>query len=135
MQPTSPESAPPSRLHRSVNDRVIAGVCGGVAEAFDIDPILVRLAFIVAALWGGIGVLAYLVLLVVLPAETDAAALAVAPPKDSANIAGGLLIAAGALLLFANLGLAPWLSWHLFWPTVLIVIGAALLLRRTEVTT
>ena len=55
------------QLTRSQTNRRIAGVCGGIAEYFDIDPTLVRVAFVVAALVGGPGLLLYLVLWVVLP--------------------------------------------------------------------
>jgi phage shock protein PspC (stress-responsive transcriptional regulator) len=59
------------RLHRSRRDRVIFGVCGGLGEYFDLDPVLIRLAFVLISLVGGAGLLAYLVLAVVLP-EQDA---------------------------------------------------------------
>jgi len=54
------------RLTRSVTDRRIAGVCGGLAHYFGIDPVLVRVAFVVAAFMG-FGVPLYLVLWIVLP--------------------------------------------------------------------
>ncbi|MSR76363.1 MAG: PspC domain-containing protein, partial [Candidatus Ryanbacteria bacterium] len=38
---------PHRKLHRSADDRILAGVCGGIAEYFDIDPVLVRIAFVV----------------------------------------------------------------------------------------
>jgi phage shock protein PspC (stress-responsive transcriptional regulator) len=52
---------------RSVSDRKIAGVAGGVAQYFDLDPTLVRAAWLVAAIFGGVGVLAYVILWIVLP--------------------------------------------------------------------
>jgi phage shock protein PspC (stress-responsive transcriptional regulator) len=55
------------QLTRSETNKRIAGVCGGIAEYFDIDPTLVRIAFIVAALIGGPGIIAYIVLWIVLP--------------------------------------------------------------------
>ena len=55
------------QLTRSETDRRIAGVCGGIAEYFDIDPTIVRVIFVLAALLGGPGVLAYIVLWIVLP--------------------------------------------------------------------
>jgi phage shock protein C len=58
---------PAPRLHRCASDCVLFGVCSGIAEYLSIDPSLVRIAFVVAALCGGIGVLAYIVLAVVLP--------------------------------------------------------------------
>jgi phage shock protein C len=57
------------RLHRSRRDRVVFGVCAGLGEYFDLDPVLFRLAFVLISLAGGAGLLAYLVLAVVLPEE------------------------------------------------------------------
>jgi phage shock protein C len=57
------------RLYRSREDRMIAGVCGGLGEYFGIDPTLVRLLFVFAALFYGPGILAYLILMLVVPEE------------------------------------------------------------------
>ena len=59
------------RLYKSENNKMIAGVCGGIAEYFDIDPTLVRLGFVVFSLAGGSGVLAYLIAAVVIPGNND----------------------------------------------------------------
>ena len=55
------------RLTRSETDKRIAGVCGGVAEYFGVDPTLVRVVFVVTALTGGAGLLLYLILWIALP--------------------------------------------------------------------
>lgn len=57
----------PKRLTRSKTDRVFAGVCGGLAEYFTIDPLLIRLLFVVLALAGGGGVLIYIILWIAAP--------------------------------------------------------------------
>lgn len=54
------------RLTKS-NDRMIWGVCGGLAEYFNVDPTLVRLFFVLFGLAGGPGVLVYIVMAVVMP--------------------------------------------------------------------
>lgn len=59
------------RLYRSETNRQIAGVCGGLAEYFSIDTTLVRLAFILTTLLGGPGVIAYIVLWIVVPEESQ----------------------------------------------------------------
>jgi phage shock protein PspC (stress-responsive transcriptional regulator) len=64
-----PESPAPRRLLRSSKDRVFWGVAGGLGEYFRLDPTLVRLAFAVSAFFGGLGVLAYLVMAVVVPQD------------------------------------------------------------------
>jgi phage shock protein C len=119
------------RLHRSATDRVVAGVCGGLAEYLEVDPTLVRLAFIVGTLWGGLGVLIYLILAVVLPVDPRTQPMIVHRPQHGRNLAGAVLILLGAVLLAGNLGWAPWLTWSLFWPAVLVFVGAALLLRSS----
>ena len=55
----------PKRYFRSKTDRVFAGVCGGLAEYFAIDPLLIRLLFVVLAFAGGGGVLIYIILWIV----------------------------------------------------------------------
>ena len=55
-------------LRRSETERVIAGVAGGVAEHFGLEPRLVRIAWFISVLFGGFGVLPYLILWIVLPA-------------------------------------------------------------------
>jgi phage shock protein C len=57
------------KLYRSRNERMIAGVCGGLGEYFNIDPTLIRLLFVFLALAGGPGLVAYIVLLIVVPEE------------------------------------------------------------------
>ncbi len=55
------------KLYRSRNDRYIAGVCGGLGEYFGIDPTVVRVLFILAALIGGPGIILYILLALFIP--------------------------------------------------------------------
>ena len=55
------------KLYRSLTDKKICGVCGGLGEYFNIDPTLVRLAWVVLALCAGSGLLAYIVAAIVIP--------------------------------------------------------------------
>lgn len=55
------------RLTRPKNNKVIAGVCAGIANYFNIDPVLVRIIWLVLLLFFGIGLFAYLLLWVVMP--------------------------------------------------------------------
>lgn len=118
------------RLYRSATDKVIAGVCGGLAQYFSIDPAIVRLAFVVFALAGGASVLLYIVLWIAVP--IGAGAPAVALGDRGQEMLATVLIAVGALWLFANLGAFTFINWRFAWPLVLIVAGAALLLRRVR---
>ena len=59
----------PRKLYRSRTNRQLAGVAGGLAQYFTIDPTLIRVLFVVFALVGGSGLVAYLVLWIVVPEE------------------------------------------------------------------
>ena len=85
---------PPQKLTRSSSDRVIGGVAGGLARQLGIDPIIVRVVFVVVTLLGGAGLLAYLALLIFVP---DDEGKTLAPPSKAgialAVIAGLVAIA------------------------------------------
>ena len=57
------------RLYRSRQDRMFAGVCGGIAEYLDVDPTLVRLVFVALTLMGGPGFIIYIVLMLIVPED------------------------------------------------------------------
>ena len=57
------------KLYRSLTQRTIAGVAGGLAEHFNIDPVIVRIAFVIAGFCGG-GILLYIILWIVIPEQT-----------------------------------------------------------------
>lgn len=70
------------KLVRSTTDKMIAGVCAGVANYFNIDVVLVRILFVLFALAGGPGVLAYIILWIVMPEDTAAAPPPPPPPAE-----------------------------------------------------
>ena len=55
------------KLYRLSGDRKIAGVCAGLGEHFDIDPVIIRLFFLVSVFFGGLGVLAYVIMWILVP--------------------------------------------------------------------
>lgn len=57
------------RLYRSNEDRMFAGVCGGIGDYLEVDPTLVRLVFVALTLLGGPGIIIYLVLMFVVPEQ------------------------------------------------------------------
>jgi phage shock protein C len=57
------------KLYRSKTDRKVAGVCGGLAQYFNIDPTLIRVVFVVLAVLGGSGLVLYLALWIIVPNE------------------------------------------------------------------
>jgi len=58
-----------NKLYRSRNNRLIAGVCGGIGKHLGIDPLLVRLFFVLLIFANGIGIILYLILLILVPKE------------------------------------------------------------------
>lgn len=60
----------PKKLHRSSTETMIAGVCGGLAEYFDIDPTIMRLIFVALALIGGPGLILYIIMWIVVPLKS-----------------------------------------------------------------
>lgn len=62
--------AQPKRLYRSENNRVLGGVCGGIGEYFSLDPVIIRLAFVIFTLMGGSGILLYIILWIVVPPKS-----------------------------------------------------------------
>ena len=55
------------RLYRSEKNKIIAGVCGGIAEYLEVDPVIIRLIWVVASLAWGAGILAYLIAWIIIP--------------------------------------------------------------------
>ena len=127
----------PRELRRSRENRVIAGVCGGLGEYLGVDPVLIRIATVVLVFVGGAGIVAYMVAWLVMPdaAEDDVgprpAPRRAALPDDNGRagvIAGAVLVAVGGLLLVDLV--APVSIDHRFlWPLLLIVVGATIIAR------
>src|SRR3954447_23194367 len=118
--PPEPAAAPgPRRLYRSRKDRVLGGVCGGIAEYFGIDPIIVRLAAVALVVAGGAGVLLYLAALLLVPAEGDA------PVTERSGGARAATIAGVVVLVLAVAALIPghW-GWggDVVWPIVVLAL-------------
>ena len=61
------------RLYRSSKDRVLWGVCGGLGKYFNIDPVIIRVIFVIAIFFGGLGIIAYIVMAIVVPNEDSKA--------------------------------------------------------------
>lgn len=131
----------PKRLYRSTTDRVIGGVASGLASYFKLDPLLVRLLFVIFAIVGGGAVLIYIILWIVTPDAPgennqthnstpmephETPNKPTQETRQKGNLVGGLvLITLGAIFLADQF--IPGLDFGDLWPIILIVIGAALL--------
>jgi phage shock protein C len=60
---------PTEKLYRSRTNRQVAGVCGGLAQRFNVDAILIRVVFILLGLFGGVGIVLYLAMWIIVPQE------------------------------------------------------------------
>ena len=67
------------KLYRSTSNRQLAGVCGGLAEYFSLDPTLIRVLFVILAVLGGSGVILYIALWIIVPSNPERT-LAWCPP-------------------------------------------------------
>jgi phage shock protein C len=126
--PLPPPSGGQRVLRRSQSDRVLAGVCGGLGRYLGIDPVLLRIAFVVLALANGLGVIAYVVAWVAIPEERPGQPLGPVPEarrETGRLVLGGALVVLGLVLLLDRL--APDLD-ELFWPVAVIAVGVAVML-------
>lgn len=124
-----PQVEQPRRLMRSREDRVVGGVAGGLGAYFGIDPVIVRLVFVVLALAGGGGILAYIIAWIVIPeAPEDGMPAPERSGWSTPVLAGLVLVALGGLLLADQL--LPAFSWRYVGPVLLILFGGLLLAQR-----
>jgi len=130
------------RLRKSRTDRMIDGVCGGIAGYFGLDATLVRIAWVLLTLFGGSGIVLYIAAMIIMPKEDAVAAADAreAPPASAASANGRnnsrfwgiLLVVLGLAWLASNFGFSIWhhwwgLSWDIALPLVLILAGVAFL--------
>lgn len=71
------------RLYRSRSDRMIWGICGGLAKYFDMDPVIIRIIFVLLIFANGIGILAYIIMAIVVPLEGSKATESKATIKEN----------------------------------------------------
>lgn len=119
------------RMYLSSQSKVIAGVAGGLGEYFDIDPVLIRIGFVVLLFLHGFGLLAYIVAWIAMPraSATEVVAEPVNKPEPSAlrkYLPGITLVLIGLVFLLERT--FYWFEWRYFWPVLIIMAGIALIL-------
>jgi len=136
-----------ARLTRSDTDKMIAGICGGLAAYLGIDSVLVRALFFFLVLASGIGIPIYLILWFIMPREESAHRPNAEVIQDNIeemgktvtnNISrigrpgtfGALLVIFGLYFLLSELGLLYWLHGGIFWPLLIVGFGIYMLVRR-----
>ena len=127
------------RLSRNSMNKVIGGVCSGLAEFFGLDVALVRIAFVIAFLFASFGFWLYIILWIVLPVDgqqtTDNSqqptANSQAPEsKVKSILAGSFVILIGLLFLINNFIPINWV-WKL-WPLILVAIGVVMIVTASK---
>lgn len=132
------------RLYRSRTDRMIAGVCGGIGDYFNVDPTLVRLAFLLLVLANGVGIILYIIGAIIIPLNPTVTpsrgpSVEVAIPSNLVNVVilaiGAVILILGVTSLFSIYAGAPYnpmaifgFIGQLFWPLALIVVGIIVLI-------
>ncbi len=123
------------KLNLSKEHRVLTGVCGGLAEYFETDPVLIRLVFIFFTILGGAGVVLYLVLWFFMSekkdlhfAEDEMKSTVHNPRRHNQGVIGFFLIIIGSLILLDNI--LPGFGIKTFWPLILILAGLAIMLPK-----
>ena len=122
------------RLYRSRGNRMVAGVCGGLGEYFDIDPTTIRLGWVFLILAGGFGLIAYVLAMVIMPERgkeepIEEFVLHLPGLELILVLFGVFILVVGVIQLFTNL--IPWpfldlMKWT--WPLVLTALGIILIL-------
>lgn len=144
------------RFYRSSKSSYIGGVCGGIAEYFNIDPVLVRIIFILVFIYGGAGLLIYLILWVITPKEPfdyskfNSTGAPGSSPDEGANtetssgcindmmpgkksevkkngaLVGGIILVTIGTLFLFD-NLIRVFDFSDFWPVVLVILGVAII--------
>jgi len=134
-----------NRLYKSDKDKVFEGVCGGIGEYLNVDPVIIRLIWVVLVIFGGTGIMAYLIAMLIIPkaplnhVEEVKVEANRHPETYSNRFWGILLVIAGILLLFGVVGPLAGLfagltifMGHVLWPFLIIGLGLYLYFNRDE---
>jgi len=144
-------------LYRACKNRIIAGVAGGMGEYFNIDPVLIRLIFVLLSIPGGAGIIIYIIAWIIIPEDPACASGKTGAEeikekaqqfaqdiKENAKsvksdhdghlsgrvIAGLIIMAIGILFLLQTV--FNFNAWTLLWPIILVIVGLALIFQSKK---
>lgn len=127
------------KLYRSLDDKWVAGVCGGIAEYLGIDSIIIRIVLILLVLMTGIGLVFYIIAWIMIPLNPNQ--VKSKTQSDRSKVIGAVLLILGSFLLLKNLEVFPlfeifeyreFLSWGTVFSILLILIGIILIIYQTK---
>jgi len=134
----------PRKIYRSRRDRVFFGVCGGIAEYYNIESLWVRVVFIFLGITGAVGFILYLALIILMPLNPQGKLSSEKEPKGEEesslyssvqedlsdfrldkrrNLLGVVIVAVGLIAFFNELFPSFWIGWKVLWPIIIIFIG------------
>ncbi len=147
------------KLLRNKGDKMIAGVASGIADYFDIDANMIRLLFILLTIFGGSGILLYIVLWILIPSDgsknmsggkdvmrenvremketvSEVAKEFKSRPKEKHEKSqlgfGIVIVVVGILFLLNNLGIFEMVEVQKFWPLLLVFLGIYIVSKNEE---
>lgn len=139
----------PRKVFRSRKDRIIFGVCGGIAEYYNIESLWVRVVFIFLGITGAIGFVLYIALAILMPlnpekstgdSDRDEVGIKAEELRDRVknlaselryepkierrrNLLGIVIVTIGVIAFFNELFPNFWIGWKVLWPIIIILIG------------
>ncbi|MGF7056586.1 PspC domain-containing protein [Brassicibacter mesophilus] len=121
------------QLYRSTHNKIISGVCGGIAEYFEIDPIIIRLLWALITFTKGIGFIAYIICMIIIPENTSAYSEYVDTESnysdDNSKIILGVVLVILGLVLVAK-KFIHWLDFGSLLPIFMVLVGIYLILKE-----
>lgn len=145
-----------SLIYRSEDNKILGGVCGGLGEYFKIDPNIIRVIFVLLAVFGGSGFLIYIILWIMLPSKSQANigkdhlkenlhemkekvrqfahdfknSAQTGDKQKSKNLLAFIAVLLGIIFLLQNFGFGDLINLNKFWPLILIALGISIMLRK-----
>lgn len=151
-----PKSNSEFRIHRSSKNSILGGICSGLAESLEIDPTILRIIFVLFTIFGGSGILIYIILWIIMPSNSQIVISkdnlkenfqeikdrtkkfahdiklnkSIAKTQDNRGWIALIVVLIGLVFLFNNYGLGEVINFGKLWPLILVVIGITLFLRK-----
>jgi phage shock protein C len=126
------EQTPFRKLHRSIHQKVLGGVCGGLAEYFNIDVVIIRVLWVLFSLMGGAGLLAYMICWIIIPQRIDQDVTFPSRGPGIGLVLGIILVTLGIILFWTTVGnyscYFPFAISHFAFPGIFVVIGLGILI-------
>lgn len=135
-----------AELYRSKNNRILGGVCGGIGEYFEIDPVIIRIIFVILATLGGLGIVIYLILWILVPDKNGrsvAENIAEEIKNEDSNYeyardvsqskkAFGLILVVFGVYLCAKRLLPDLALDQYLWPVIIMMVGLFIVLKSAR---